>query len=167
MQLKDFSIQILDQLKEVSQQLTPEQFARPITLLSGNTFGKHLRHVLEFYEIMVNGYQQGTINYDGRKHDAKLENDKDAAIGKMQGLISHLGEISEDKPLRMEGSYGNEKYEIHTNIFREMAYNIEHAVHHMAIMRIALNTEFPEVRVDENFGVAYSTVKYQEQETQI
>lgn len=162
MQLKDFSIQILSQLMEVTQQLTHGQFAHPIALLSGNTFGKHLRHVLEFYDIMIRGYTLGVINYDSRKHDTALESDRSAALGKLEELIRLINKIVEDKPLRMEGNYGDEKYEIQTNIYREMAYNIEHAVHHMAIMRIALNTEFPEVMVDKNFGVAYSTVKYKE-----
>ena len=163
MHLKDFSIQILSQLMDTTQQLTHEQFVRPIALLSGNSISKHLRHVLEFYDIMIRGYELGVINYDSRSHDKVLENDRNLAIDKMQELIGLIGRIGEDKTLRMEGGYGEEKYEIQTNIEREMAYNIEHAVHHMAIMRIALNTEFPEITIDKNFGVAYSTVKYQEQ----
>ena len=163
MHLKHFSIQILSQLMDVTLQLDHEQFSRPISLLSGNSFSKHLRHVLEFYDIMIRGYAVGVINYDSRSHDKMLENDRDAAIDRMRELIGLIGKIGQDKPLRMEGCYGEEKYEIQTNIDREMAYNIEHAVHHMAIMRIALNTEFPEVTIDKNFGVAYSTVKYQEQ----
>ena len=164
MHLKDFSVQILSQLMEVTRQLTNEQFARPIALLSGNSFSKHLRHVLEFYDIMIRGYALGVINYDSRNHDKILENDRKATIDKMQELIRLMGKIEQDKTLRMEGSYGDEKYKIQTNIEREMAYNIEHAVHHMAIMRIVLNTEFPEISIDKNFGVAYSTIKYREQE---
>lgn len=162
MHLKDFSIQILSQLVEVTQSLSQSQFIRPIALLSGNSISKHLRHVLEFYDIMLKGNEVGVINYDSRKHDTQLENDKKAAIAKMQEMMLMLSKMGNTKPLRMEGCYGDEKYEIPTNVAREMAYNIEHAVHHMAIIRIALNTEFPEVKVDKNFGVAYSTVKYQE-----
>lgn len=164
MHLKDFSAQILHQLRDVTRQLTPEQFARPIALLSGNSFGKHLRHVLEFFDIMVRGYESGVINYDSRSHDQILENDRKAAMDKLQELIGQMGKMEHDKILHMEGSYGDETYQIQTNLAREMAYNIEHAVHHMAIMRIALNTEFPEVTIDKDFGVAYSTIKYREQE---
>ena len=162
MHLKDYSIQILSQLMEVTRRLTPAQFACPIALLSGNSFGKHLRHVLEFYDRMIKGCEVGIINYDSRKHDTQLESDRNVALAKMQELISCVAQLKEDKTLRLEGNYGMEKYDIQTNIYREMAYNIEHAVHHMAILRITLNTEFPEVKVDKNFGVAYSTVKYQE-----
>lgn len=167
MHLKQISVQILSQLMDATRQLSQEQFSRPIDLLSGNSIGKHLRHVLEFYDIMIKGYTKGLINYDDRGHDKKLENSKNTALNKMQELIELIGRIGQDITLRMEGNYGGEKYEIQTNINREMAYNIEHAVHHMAIMRIALNTEFPEVTVDKNFGIAYSTVKYQEQEAQM
>ncbi len=162
MHLKDYSIQILSQLMEVTQRLTPAQFARPIALLSGNSFGKHLRHVLEFYDRMIKGCEAGVINYDSRKHDTQLESDRNVAFAKMQELIRCVAQLKEDKTLRLEGNYGEEKYDIQTNIYREMAYNIEHAIHHMAILRITLTTEFPQVKVDKNFGVAYSTVKYQE-----
>jgi hypothetical protein len=51
---------------------------------------------------------------------------------------------------------------IKSSLERELAYNIEHAIHHMAIIKIALKTLFPKVKLADNFGVAYSTVRYQE-----
>ena len=42
----------------------------------------------------------------------------------------------------------------------ELVYNIEHAVHHMAIIRIAVQHEFPDLALDDEFGYATSTLKY-------
>ncbi len=49
--------------------------------------------------------------------------------------------------------------------YRELLYNIEHAVHHMAILRIALEADFPHVPLAEHSGVAYSTVQHRNQAT--
>jgi len=50
--------------------------------------------------------------------------------------------------------------QVKSNLMRELAYNLEHAIHHMALIRIVLNQQFPDVKVDANFGVAYSTIRY-------
>ena len=49
-----------------------------------------------------------------------------------------------------------------TSLNRELTYNNEHAIHHMAILRIALMQESMNVSISENFGVANSTIKYRE-----
>jgi hypothetical protein len=51
-----------------------------------------------------------------------------------------------------------------TSYNRELVYNLEHAIHHMAIMKIAVDNAFPQVQMPENFGVAYSTIRYQQQQ---
>jgi len=52
---------------------------------------------------------------------------------------------------------------MNSSYFRELQYNIEHAIHHMAIIKIAIGACFTEVELPANFGVAYSTVRYQKQ----
>jgi hypothetical protein len=54
---------------------------------------------------------------------------------------------------------------IETNYFRELTYNIEHAVHHMAIMKIGIREVAGQVVIPTSFGVATSTIRYREQET--
>jgi hypothetical protein len=51
---------------------------------------------------------------------------------------------------------------ISTNYFREVAYNIEHTIHHMALIRVGIN-ETTNILLPENFGVASSTIKYRKQ----
>jgi hypothetical protein len=50
---------------------------------------------------------------------------------------------------------------ISTNYFREIAYNLEHTIHHMALIRIGLR-EIGDIPVDESYGVASSTTKYRQ-----
>jgi hypothetical protein len=39
-------------------------------------------------------------------------------------------------------------------------YNIEHNVHHLAIIKIAMKQAFPEIKTAENLGVAASTLEF-------
>ncbi|TAG65626.1 MAG: DinB family protein, partial [Runella slithyformis] len=48
-----------------------------------------------------------------------------------------------------------------TTLSRELVYIAEHAIHHLAILKIALRAHFPDIALPVHFGVAYSTVQYQ------
>ena len=69
-----------------------------------------------------------------------------------------------DKPLLLIAEdYGIElaPVNIKTNYYRELAYNLEHTIHHMALIRVGI-AEVSSLSVPENFGVAYSTLKFRE-----
>jgi hypothetical protein len=48
-----------------------------------------------------------------------------------------------------------------SSIGREMQYAFDHAVHHLAIIRIGAEIHCPEIVCDPELGVAPSTLKYQ------
>ena len=51
---------------------------------------------------------------------------------------------------------------IPSNYYRELAYNLEHTIHHMALIRVGI-TEVSGIQLSDDFGVASSTVKYRKQ----
>ena len=165
MQLKTTSQHILNQIFDLIAQLSSSEYTAKLDLLNGNSIGKHVRHVLEFFDLMVAGCAKGRINYDKRNHAPLYETDTQAALAKIESLIKEgIEEISFGEDLILEVSYSSsdsESIKIKSSVERELAYNIEHAIHHMAIMKIAAQTVFPKVKLAENFGVAYSTVRYQ------
>lgn len=164
MQLKTTSQNILNQIIDLITQLNPSEYSAQLDMLNGNSIGKHVRHVLEFFELLVEGSAKGIINYDKRKHTLLYETDTQAALAKIESLINEgIEEIPFDQDVILEVSYTKfdaEPIKIKSSIERELAYNIEHAIHHMAIMKIAAQTVFPKVKLPENFGVAYSTIRY-------
>lgn len=164
MKLQEISSDLFDQLIDISTQLTAREYAQPLDLLFGASVGKHLRHVLECYAIALTGYRTGYINYDARVRQLALETDPQVAIDTMTQMSTMLAQYSNDRSLRFEASYSpntEADVSISTTFFRELLYNIEHAVHHSAIIRIGLETAFPHVTVPANFGVAYTTVHHQ------
>jgi hypothetical protein len=70
-----------------------------------------------------------------------------------------------NKTLKLEAAYDLNKEEfitIETNFLRELVYNIEHAVHHMAIIKIGVREVAPQIVLPHDFGIAASTIRYQE-----
>lgn len=165
MQLFDASHHILRQLSDVVQSISDADFVRPSAALSGSTLGQHLRHTLEFFLCLEKGLPKGVVNYDNREHDKLIESDRYLALATIGRIAGFVSQHQEDLPLKLEVGYDRHSpdfVEIDTNYFRELTYNIEHAVHHMAIMKIGLREVAPSVRVPGDFGVAVSTLRYQE-----
>lgn len=156
---------ILSQLTDVINQLTEQDFIKPVNALGNSTLGQHLRHTLEFFICLENGCEKGIINYDKRAHDRLIETDRIIALS----VISKVGEFvnsqQSDRPLKLEAAYDLDKEDfvtIETNYLRELVYNIEHAIHHMAIMKIGIREAAPYVKLSPDFGIAASTIRYQE-----
>ncbi len=156
---------ILAQLGDVLDAIEPIHFNTPSTALSGSTIGQHLRHTLEFFLCLENGYTTGTINYDKRSHDKQIERDTVLARQTIARIQDFVGKMDLDRALLLELSYDVEtdrEVTLDTTTARELVYNIEHAVHHMALMKIGIREVAPYIVLEKNFGVAASTVRHQE-----
>ncbi len=162
--LQQTTAQILGQLKVLVADLGNEAYAKPLSVLSNNTIGKHVRHICEFFDCMLQALSTEIIDYDNRTRNVLLETDTTYTVKRLDELIRAIQGITENRPLEIVFSYAeNETAVINTLLYREMAYNIEHAIHHMAIIKIAITQEFAYIQVPTHFGVAYSTIQYQQQ----
>ena len=163
MDIRKQTFQILNQVAELINQLSSEQYAKSLPVLSDNSVGKHTRHVVEFYQCLLNGLSGGFVDYDKRERNILLETDRNYTQEAIKEIINYI-EIIQDNSLQLNISYGDRISAINTSIFRELAYNIEHTVHHLAIIKIGIQTHFPEMSLPENLGVAHSTIKYQQEQ---
>ena len=155
---------ILSQLTDLVAQISESDFVRPSDQLSQSTIGQHLRHTLEFFICFERGYQQGIVNYDKREHDKQIECNKYIALATI-GRIEEFIKSFEEKELKLEVGYDlsqDEFVTINTTAMRELVYNIEHAVHHMAIIKIGVREVASYVTLPKDFGVAASTIRYHE-----
>jgi hypothetical protein len=165
MQLLNACTTILNQLAHTIEQLEEGDFAKPSVALGKSTIGQHTRHTLEFFICLEQGFKLGLVNYDKRAHDKLIETDKFIALNAISNIRDFICGQKEDQPLKLEVGYERDSetcLTIETNYFRELTYNIEHAVHHMAIMKIGLREVAPYVTFPPDFGVAVSTVRHQE-----
>ena len=163
MQLEEAVNATFRQLSGSLQKLSPAEYIQPCKTLHGNTIGQHVRHVIELFQCLEKGYATGTVNYEKRKRDPSIETDKELATGLMEAIGSGLDK--DNKELNLEAIYEESETNpilIRTNYYREIAYNLEHTIHHMALIRVGV-TEVSKLVLPDNFGVSSSTLKYRRQ----
>lgn len=165
MHLNHACISILDQLGSLVSQIREEDYFKPIDTLSNSTIGQHLRHTLEFFICLEQGFEKGKVNYDKRGHDKLIESDKFLGLAAIERIKNFINKQKDDRVLELEVGYNLSKDEfvtINTNYLRELVYNIEHAVHHMALIKIGVREAASYVNLPAGFGIAASTIRYKE-----
>src|SRR5689334_999981 len=105
MKLQEVSVEIFGQLIAVTERLHQEEYTQSLGLLFNNSIGKHLRHIIEFYDLVLTSYDSGQLNYDLRNRDLTLENDKQVAIHKLRAMAVLMEAYPQDKKLQLEASY--------------------------------------------------------------
>lgn len=153
-----------ENLKELSvllDQLDREQYTKEHFELSRATIGQHTRHIIELYQSLIRDYSCGLVNYDDRKRDLLIETDPLKAQEAIVEIIDKL-----DLPNRdLEVSYlfySGASHQIASTYYRELLYNLEHSIHHQALIKVALY-HWPEISLSESFGIAPATLRYRAQ----
>lgn len=147
----------LKELSFVIGQLDSIDFSKPLPVLGNSSIGQHTRHTIEMFQCLLNGYELGNFSYDNRERNILLETDVSFAQ-------EHLASICADIQLpnkNLESSYklGESLVHVETNFFRELVFNLEHCIHHNALIRIGVN-DISDIEMSEHFGVAPSTMEY-------
>jgi hypothetical protein len=156
------NIEILEQLSFVLNQFNNKSFQKPLKVLNEISIGQHTRHIIEFYQCLFIGLNGENINYDGRNRDLQLESDLPYAIDEIKNLISKLKQNLNNKMVSLNVIFENEEIiDVPSSFLRELTYLIEHTIHHLAIINIAIKSTFETIAVPENFGIAFSTINYQ------
>ena len=141
--------------------LSAEQFGQPIELLQAS-IGEHTRHCIEMIAELYKNYGSGCICYDNRQRDYLLQTDKNAAIAAIEQLQKHA--FFENKALTIVQKFEGQEVSLNTDFERELAFNIEHCIHHQALIKVAAQLLKVEIK-DECFGIAHSTVAYKNAQT--
>lgn len=148
-------------------QLNEEMYVKTVTRFFNSGIGKHIRHNLDHYDMFLAGLQTGYVDYDGRLRDPRVETDRHYATQKMLSIISRLEGIDAQRledPIAVKMNEGEEMGDSSSHsqstIRRELQFLLSHTVHHYALIAIILKIQGFDC--DEDFGVAPSTLKYQQ-----
>lgn len=157
MSLFESSIDTLEQFKTILKELPNEYYIAPCDVLSYATIGQHTRHVIELYLCLVSGYDNAMVSYDKRERNKKIENEVPYALEQLTFIQQHLEKPN--KTIQMEYELNAKENVLDSNYFREVMYNLEHAIHHHALIKIGIQN-FTNIELPESFGVAPSTIQY-------
>ena len=158
MQIKETIHQILNQLSSILTQLNDDEYTKELLILNNQTIGKHTRHILEFFQAIV--YSEHYICYDERKRDSGLETSVTYTLNCISEVKNNFFNINPHQSIQFKQLIGDTFVETKSSIEREIIYCIDHSIHHFAIIKIALKDSFHHVTINEDFGIAYSTINY-------
>lgn len=150
----------LEELVDLLNQLPAEDYNNPCAGLSNSSIGGHTRHIIEMFQCLDEQYDSGHVNYDLRQRDMNIQSDPHLAIEAIVTLKARLPK--DNKPLYLIQKFNGVAVEIATNYHRELLYNLEHCIHHQALIKVAL-LQHGAITISDDFGVAKSTIEYRRQ----
>lgn len=130
--------------------------------------GPHLRHVIEHYEALLTGLDRGLVDYDARPRDRQLERDPRLARSRCDSLADrYAGRLAEPWPETLlvacdGGLAGEERYRAGSTPLRELLFVASHAVHHYALLRLALAPQG--LTLPDGIGKAASTQRFEREQ---
>ena len=116
--------------------------------------GKHFRHIHDFYACLLS--TEGIVDYTQRDRDELIESIPSKALEAF-GVIQVVLKKLTTKPIKVIADFVKEEQDrslVASSIDRELMFLHDHAVHHLAIIRIGIKAEFPEVVISNEVGVA-------------
>lgn len=139
-----------------------DQYSCPIPHLGGASIGGHTRHIIELLQCAVQGADNGLIDYENRHRNLSLETDSELAKKEIEIILNSVIENNKELNLIISLNVNGPELIIPSNYYREIVYNIEHTIHHLALIRVALIALGLDI-VEGEFGVSSSTLKYRSQ----
>lgn len=157
----------LNDLRYYLSEIDPVTYQAPLDFLSGSTIGQHTRHIIEFYNCLLEQYNHNSISeisYAKRRRDFLIESAPDYALQNVNQICERLNELDIEKKCLLDCTeHGQDQLMVPSTIGRELIYNIEHTIHHLAIVKIALKATTPSIVLPEHFGVAPSTIRHRQE----
>ncbi len=152
---------VIDDCMKVPQTIEEDLYQKTS---DDGSIGGHTRHMLEFFQLFVAQAKTGKIDYEQRQRNAMFETSPEAAERAFIKVKNDLETLCSDQNLytmisvsEMPG-FGLGKIEVQSSLAREALFLIEHAIHHIAIIKLLAAQNG--VEFEDGFGVAPSTLVY-------
>lgn len=160
MQAKEAIIAITGQITGLLDQFTPYDYRKPLDEYDGSSIGQHFRHILEFFQCLQQGISDGQVDYAARKRNLLYEDNPALAADAFYAFCKEIEAYPDTLPLSVCAEFGTEIRPVYeSTVGRELLFIYDHAIHHLAIIKIGLNCQFPHISAGKNLGVSPSTVK--------
>lgn len=126
---------------------------------SRGSVGAHVRHNLDVVVCLLNGIDEGRVDYTERERDERVETDRDYAALRIDTAAGDLLNACDCETVEMLV-----RSEIHREVWlpstleRELEFVHSHTVHHYALIVEKLAAKG--IALEAGFGVAPSTLSY-------
>jgi hypothetical protein len=156
----------LRQASALLAQIDDRSYADSPRGMAPHRVGGHLRHILEFYQCFLDGLESAEIDYDARRRDELVERSRPAAALRIREIIRRfetMPEVQWDFAVQAKIEDADEPLSaplMFSSVSRELQVLSSHTIHHFAL--IAMTLRLHGVQVDPDFGMAPSTLRYQQ-----
>ncbi|MCW5921900.1 MAG: hypothetical protein KIS77_06110 [Saprospiraceae bacterium] len=160
MQVNSAILAVVQQINHVLEQLEPHEYRRQLPEFEGHTLGQHFRHILEFFQCLEKGVSVGMVDYAARERNLLYEDNPGIAAAAFEAFADVLLELDTAKPIGVRAEFGGqERPSYSSTVGRELMFVYDHAIHHLAIIKIGLLCHLPHVQTARDMGVSPSTIK--------
>ncbi len=161
MKIKTATVDLIEQLLLVLEKMNKDEYSQKLLTFNDTSIGQHIRHIYEFLECLLYHKKNDILCYDDRKRNLELESSLTAILEKMFFLKNELMKQTSDYPIQVKHFLGNKGDVIVSSSFnREILFVFDHTIHHIAIIRIGIESELPHIKLPEGFGFTPSTIRY-------
>lgn len=159
---------LIEQAIELIASIDPDHYSNNEHAYFSSGVGKHVRHILDFYDRFLDG-RGGFVDYNARRRDERIESDPGYAAGVARRIIASLRGIAAEpdgrgdatRELEVSSEVQDEAgsaLRVASSLGRELSTLASHTVHHYAIIALLLRIQGQPVSAE--FGVAPSTLRY-------
>ncbi|HSL23861.1 MAG TPA: DinB family protein [Vicinamibacterales bacterium] len=152
-------VRLLDRLARTVRAIPSSAYRARPSQLSGSV-GEHVRHCLDHVAALVDAALTEHLSYDHRLRGTAIEISREAALDKIDGLSSELMRLVAvplTRPLAVDVLLERDGAQIvaRSSLGRELAYLVQHTVHHCAVISLLL--ERLGIPVEADLGLAPSS----------
>lgn len=158
------ALTLLNQKLYVLNTIKLEDYSRKVPEIYHSSVGSHLRHSLDHFNSLISAAksQEHFANYDIRNRNTDVEYDPSVAKEAIEKLKTEIQSLDLYKSLEVS-FIGDEKtfqaYKIKSTVMRELSFVSHHAVHHMSMIKLILQSLSYDLPSDSPLGIALSTAK--------
>jgi hypothetical protein len=164
MQAKNALLHTIAQMTDLLSQIEPHEYRQPLPEYDGSSLGQHFRHIIEFFICLEKGIPSGTVDYAARERNQMYENLPGVAASVLADFAESMKGMNVGQTVQMRAEFGSAERPLYpSTVGRELAFVYDHAIHHLAMIKIGLRCRFPHVQADRDLGVSPSTLKWREQ----
>jgi len=160
MQAKAALLLTISQVVDLLDQIEPHEYRQPLPEFDGSTLGQHFRHILEFFICLEKGVPSRMVDYAARERNTLFEDVPGMALAALVSFAESMESFQPSAEVAMKAEFGGADRPCYqSTVGRELAFVYDHAIHHLAMIKIGLRCHFPHIQIDRDLGVSPSTIK--------
>lgn len=158
---------ITRQINQLLSAIHHQAYSMPLQVFNNSTLGQHFRHIFDFYDCLIRGASDGIVDYASRKRNEQMEKDPRYAEQLFREMEQSCATLRESQLLEVRADFSSLPTDgrplVGSTVGRELMFAYDHAIHHLALIKIGMREALPGVAIDEKLGVAPSTLKHRDE----